>query len=789
MKKKQQRHAKRAKRRAIVRVQQEHKNALQDEVDAQKSFTQALNKQMHKFDVAEKATKTNLPTLLKHRHKKVDKNGFRFVPKSKAEMDHKKEVSDDAKIQKKLAQSFQLAMQSAVNGRKEQSKALNDAEAAGKGLHKAEAVRDLFDSTSKTGLKVGQKLQPQMKKEDNSWLQDARQQQEMARKAAKFGNARTKDKDQELGESEHDMKKLFPEREKKEAKYDETGMKIDLQANTQQPSDEAVHAKHMQEMMLRATLRAQKAAAQKIEDKHKTLGDTKAISSLFHQHGDGKAAKSKTVSRKAAKKAVVPGGTQALKLAQKFLNNMKQMGTHNSEGDAKGKDPASRNDMKQLLQGKHKQVKQSKALKKHVLTAEDAAQVKMQEEMAKRTEAALQERVESARSHDSDNKKDISTLFNVDKKQAKQHKSIYEGYLKDDDRKQVSMQKAFAQAQLARQQISDKPEQTATRKGVSQLFRGTHAKQVAPKATSETEHVNHEFEQQKKMQLALLRRMKDQQKKMRSQAKNAEKQIHGKEDLLQLFRAGNNAHEGSWERHQARLRRARALHKQKDESAILGTHTAHGYSVPAPKIVQQTEFEQDVAARETPQQRAMALEQEAVGNIKPAAETMKQKMAQKMKNHFVSLLEKNKLKFNQMMKSQGVQGADDFYQEMKSDLDTMLTPDNSLLKGAQKDSLLQKSEGQVKQEPKKAKASAKVLSSKLSKATKQIHAALKVAAKPMKAPKTDKTVKVTKAADKVTQSKAAPAMDLAALEKAVDQLSPEDKHKFIMHRLAKLASD
>merc|ERR1711981_860364 len=101
---KKQRQARRTERhRAKVRVTQEHKSALQEDIDAQKSFTSALNKHVSKIELADKAVKTGLNTLLKHRHERVDKVRSRFVPKSKAEMDHKKEVADDAKLQKKLA--------------------------------------------------------------------------------------------------------------------------------------------------------------------------------------------------------------------------------------------------------------------------------------------------------------------------------------------------------------------------------------------------------------------------------------------------------------------------------------------------------------------------------------------------------------------------------------------------------------------------------------------------------------------------------------------------------------
>jgi len=311
-----------------------------------------------------------------------------------------------------------------------------------------------------------------------------------------------------------------------------------------------------------------------------------------------------------------------------------------------------------------------------------------------------------------DKDKDISTLFSSrDKKKvkAKESKGIYQGYLNTGDQQQVAMQKAFTTAQLTRQsEGKGKTEKEATRSGVSELFHGKRVERVKPKRTSEAKKMSREFEAQKKLQVSLLNHMKKQQEKVKAQEGQDEK-IHGKNDMLSLFRARSKPPAGkSWAKHRAHIRRYRAERRQMDESAQLEKHSVHeSSSVPAPKVQKQTEFEHAVAARETPQQEAMALEQEAVGRIQPAAASMKQKMAQKMKSHFVVLLQKNKLKFNRMMAEQGVKGADAFYKDMKSDLDTILTPDDSILKGVNKDSLLQKSEGKDRPAPRKAKAQPK----------------------------------------------------------------------------------
>merc|ERR1712072_101370 len=628
----------------------------------------------------------------------------------KAEMDHKKEVADDAKLQKKLARSFQLAMSSAAANRKRRAKAANDAEVAGKGLHKAKAVRDLFDSTSATGLKVGEKLQPRMKKEDNTWIKDAKQQQDMAKAAAAYGKAHANDKEKDLGESQHDMKDLFPDR--KQPKYDETGMLIDQPPRTQLTPDDAMHAKHMQQMMLRATLRSQEAANKRFDSKSEELGESGSLSKLFTkhrahgehwgatQHGPVKTrqrTKSKTVVPKGGFiKRAVPGGKQALKLAARFLSKTK---SHKSKAADKSKDPQDRRDVMKLMeaQGADKKTqKKSKVRKqKHMLNTEDTEQVKMQRDMAKRTEVNVQEKVQSWEQH-GDKDKDISTLFSSrDKKKvkAKESKGIYQGYLNTGDQQQVAMQKAFTTAQLTRQsEGKDKTEKEATRSGVSELFHGKRVERVKPKRTSEAKKISREFEAQKKLQVSLLNHMKKQQEKVKAQEGQDEK-VHGKNDMLSLFRARSKPPAGkSWAKHRAHIRRYRAERRQMDESAQLEKHSVHeSSSVPAPKVQKQTEFEHAVAARETPQQEAMALEQEAVGRIQPAAASMKQKMAQKMKSHFVVLLQKNKLKFNRMMAEQGVKGADAFYKDMKSDLDTILTPDDSILKGVNKDSLLPKS--------------------------------------------------------------------------------------------------
>merc|ERR1711865_168914 len=133
------------------------------------------------------------------------------------------------------------------------------------------------------------------------------------------------------------------------------------------------------------------------------------------------------------------------------------------------------------------------------------------------------------------------------------------------------------------------------------------------------------------------------------------------------------------------------------------------------------------------------------------------------------LLNQNKGKFKQMMSTHGVDGAADFYKNMKADLQSMMQPPE--------DSLIQTDAG--------ADTEAAATATATAAATAAAAEASKVADTSNAKLGEAEQASVTKEASPVQKPST---MDLKSLEQAVDMLSPEDRQKFIMHRLQKLAN-
>merc|ERR1711865_1125900 len=128
-----------------------------------------------------------------------------------------------------------------------------------------------------------------------------------------------------------------------------------------------------------------------------------------------------------------------------------------------------------------------------------------------------------------------------------------------------------------------------------------------------------------------------------------------------------------WSKQQARQGMQKSKTKQADQSVHLEDHLHTAQQVEAPKTAPATKPE---GVLERLADSTESLAQQDVGEIAevsgPAA--IRKKMTRKMKAHFVDLLNQNKGKFKQMMSTHGVDGAADFYKNMKADLQSMMQP-------------------------------------------------------------------------------------------------------------------
>ena len=684
-------------------------------------------------------------------------------------------------------------------------------------LKKTEQVRDLFNSNADgITLKVAQKLQPELKNKDDSWKSDVVHEVAMAKQAAAFMTKEEAAHD-EASKKKHNMKELFPDHQEAptKAKVDETGMSI-ITAPKVEISADAQQAMDMQKMMTKATITSNGDTEGLIDADAKKLrlsGATgkglmkeqlERTSRHFRSRPTSEEGRVAQPEVKATPlKHTISGSDKALKLAQLFLSKSVV-----SKTETKEQEPVDRKGVLKMFAPKHKQQaaavgkeqhrleeaqKQAAAHSHHLkLSAEDAKQVQMQHRMAQQMakQSAAAERKED---EGSDKGRNIESLFKpAPTKQAKRVGPL----LNKEDKISEHMQHQFLKAQKSendRGKIeNDKAANPDSRAGVEELLsvHGGALVQQVESSTSEADKIADEFATEKKMQMNLLQSMQKQQQKVATAQSAVDTKPQSESDLRSMFavRGKNKASANQqWSKQQVNIAAQKAEHKQVDESLKLENHLHAVEEVVAPKIVQTA---QPVQAAVQP----ISLAQQDVGAVGvngPAA--MRKKFTQNMRSHFIDLLEHNKDKFKSMMSKQGVGGAASFYKNMKTDLQAMLQPDALIETAAGKDTtkaapatVTPASKPAANKEPAQ-KAPVAVDTAKVETMKTDAVKAVKAKSAPVKAPAAPAKA-VVQLGDAKSAAKPTPKMDLKSLEQAVDMLSPEDRQKFIMHRLAKLAS-
>jgi len=488
-------------------------------------------------------------------------------------------------------------------------------------------------------------------------------------------------------------------------------------------------------------------------------------------------------------------------MAKQFLTKSNRA----HKADSPEQDPVDRKGLVKMLAPRHKQAKamnvnqhrlqdaQKQAQQPHKLklSAVDSKQVKMAKEMAQQalaaTTAVQPHKQQPSKEHN------IESLFKpAPTKQANKHQSLRAESLSKQDRFSKDMQQQFMKVENSRTDSKGNEKRVVpdTRASVQKLLRvrgGSISKQQVRSGTSEADKMEGEFAAEKKMQMKILEHMKQQQRASAAELPG-DKKLQSESDLRNLFAVhGKNraAANHQWSKQQVRIATQKAEHKQADESQQLENHLHTVEEVVAPKVVP--------AVKSATQSAPISLAQQDVGTITPQTmngpAVMRKKFTQSMRNHFVELLEHNKDKFKHMMNDQGVDGAATFYENMKTDLQAMLQPQQNVLiqTAAGTDSKAIQSTGTQASKPPGKDTAAQVTpvatKAEKTKATKVIK---------MKAAKTVEPVPITAArlgeAKPSTATTEPPKMDLKSLEQAVDMLSPADRNKFIMHRLAKLAA-
>jgi len=801
---------KRTEARAVHQQQQRRHQgnvkASEPSIKAQRAFTAQLEKQTAARTRADSAGLADMGDLVKHRHEKSKSNGgFQFVPKNQVELKRNEEVAREVAMQKQLASSFKLAMHaSAPHVQQDSSDAGN--------LKQPSQVRDLFDSHSDgVSLKVAEKLQPRLKKKDSTWQTDAAQEIKMAKQAAKMMN--DKSTAAEIASTKkHDMKELFPDHAHTMPEKDETGMSFEhleaAKADQHLPAD-AQKLLDMSKMMVLATQRTTKATEGIIDadgNKLRLSGVTgksmmKKQFELTPRHFDANHPNAgKTSTQQIRAKALKYKSQKSLKLAQRFLKRTKMKLNVLDKTDAQDTKPLDKKGFSSLFSSRRHPADQAEPVEgEHHsrLSAEDKNQVAMQQQFAQAAKAgAAADKASTELGEDGDNSKQaIASLFSKQhkahrakqSKQAELAKITLEAELDKEDVQSKAMQQGFAEAQKSRHTDHTSEPVPETRKGLKDLMtHRTAGPQRATKlstATNANAKMQTEFEMQKKLQLSMLNHMKKQQlASAKAETGTAsDQQMDSKEKLQSLFAVhGRNKKAAShqWSKQQARQGMQKAKTKQADQSVHLEDHLHTTEQVEAPKTAPATKPE---GVLERLADSTESLAQQDVGEIAevsgPAA--IRKKMTRKMKAHFVDLLNQNKGKFKQMMSTHGVDGAADFYKNMKADLQSMMQPPE--------DSLIQTDAGTDTEAA--ATATAAVADTATAAAAA---AATAAAAEASKVADTSNAklgeaeqVSVTKEASPVQKPST---MDLKSLEQAVDMLSPEDRQKFIMHRLQKLAN-
>eukprot|EP00656_Telonema_subtile_P014718 TRINITY_DN175_c0_g1_i1.p1 TRINITY_DN175_c0_g1~~TRINITY_DN175_c0_g1_i1.p1 ORF type:complete len:1026 (-),score=436.95 TRINITY_DN175_c0_g1_i1:152-3229(-) len=725
------------------------------DMDAQQSFTTQVNKQA--ASKGEDGAGSDMHKLLLSRHK-LKPSGFKFVPKNKAAADRTKRVAREAHMQAQLARSFQLAMKAAQQKRER---------AAGHhSVHQTEAVRALFDATSGNSVRMGQKLQPGLKTRDDTWQSDVQLQQKMSKEAAQVRAQAVRT--QRQAPEVHSMKELFPAGDKARAQsVDETGMDLKVHAVQHVVSAEAQRAKDMQKMMLSATLRTQKQAQDRFDSESERLGEQHGASGLIHSnHVPAKQGRAVQPV-----KGSVHEADEALHRAKAFLKSSQSKPAAKHEA---GQQPEDRQGMLKLFKSGHAvhQTAEKPVVRAAVLGEEDAQQVRLQQEMLAHTQASSAQRAKALEQQGSTG--DLASLFKASTHTAAAASQQVHSTLSSADQQALALQQAFTKQQQQQHSAAQSAAQSEavehSRSGLTQMFTGKARK--ALKGTHETlqrgKKLSDDFSKQKAMQQAVLTRMHKQQQQRQAEEEHATTASLGEDDVRQLFKVSTKSaaiHSKQWAAQQRSSNQ-----QQQDQSSVLTDHSKPVQdSVVAPQL--------SAAPPSAPTKDALSLEQLGAGTSAPS-QSLKEHFQAQMKSHFVSLLEKNKAKFNTMMAQQGAQGADDFYNNMKKDLQTILNPTA----------------------PKTAPVSTATTPKPA--AAKPVAVAPKPTATAAMAPKPKAVAPKIKASSLIqekagpVQHKAAPkattkpaGMDLASLEHAVDALSPEDKRKFIMHRLAKLAQN
>jgi hypothetical protein len=719
-------------------------------------------------------------------------------------------------MQKQLASSFKLAMQAAT---RKQTTVRGT-------LKKTEQVRDLFNSNADgITLKVAQKLQPELKNKDDSWKSDVVQEVAMSKQAAAFMTKEQAAHDQ-ASKKKHNMKELFPDHQAAptKAKVDETGMsikapKVEISADAQQAMD-------MQKMMTKATITSNGDTEGLIDADAKKLRLSGATGKALMKEQlertprhfrsrptseEGRVAQPEV--KAVPLKHTISGSDKALKLAQQFLTKSQ---VSKGPTETKEQEPVDRNGVLKMFAPKHKQQAAAVGKEQHrlqeaqqqaaghshhlKLSAEDAKQVQMQhimaQQMAKQSAAAEQKEDEG-----SDKGRNIESLFKpAPTKQAKRVSPL----LNKEDKISEHMQHQFLKAQKSENDKgkieNNKAANPDSRAGVEELLsvHGGALVQQVESGTSEADKIADEFATEKKMQMNLLQSMQKQQQKVATAQSAVDTKPQSESDLRSMFavRGKNKASANQqWSKQQVNIAAQKAEHKQVDESLKLENHLHAVEEVVAPKIVQTAKPVQTAV-------QPISLAQQDVGAVGvngPAA--MRKKFTQNMRSHFIDLLEHNKDKFKSMMSKQGVGGAASFYKNMKMDLQAMLQPDALIETAVGKDTtkaapatVTPASKPAANKEPAQ-KAPVAVDTAKVETMKTDAVKAVKAKSAPVKAPTAPAQEAPAAPAHAVVQlgdaksaAKPTPKMDLKSLEQAVDMLSPEDRQKFIMHRLAKLAS-
>eukprot|EP00658_Telonema_sp_P-2_P078440 TRINITY_DN7346_c0_g1_i9.p1 TRINITY_DN7346_c0_g1~~TRINITY_DN7346_c0_g1_i9.p1 ORF type:complete len:954 (+),score=292.40 TRINITY_DN7346_c0_g1_i9:233-3094(+) len=649
---------------------------IQKELKVQSQFTSQLNQQVaHASEKASSAGQGSLRSVIVDRQQPPDSNGFKFVPKSQADLAQSQRVAKEVDRQKELAASFQRALASRT---RKAELAKSDAVTKSR-LDAPRNVRGLFDRTTGTSTRIGNKLQPQLK-HDSSWRDDAAHEQQLSEQASAYLTRHGSTQDSNSGGMS--VKKLLGGSSEMSSSVDETGMRNEpgLRSSGDRVADKA---KKVAQQMLQASLASQRRM-NKHGERADAEGDTVARFRAYikDKKNGAPASSEESTEPEEQSRLEVPGQQVALKLAAQFV----QKSAGRSGADlVDAATPSSRAEMAAMLttSSRHQRAEVHTKPPSSRLTKQDQSQVEMQREMVQQTEAANRASDKRTVSQDpelriAEKNNDIAKLFTttpptettkpVPRRQAVASKQ---------DRRAVQMQQEFVSQLQSRSAAVDKSAAASlakverSRAGVTELFQASahaHARgKPAMRTHLEDSSTRKEFAKQKQLQMTVLKHMLRQQKAQQEAAEAATPS--GKlrqKDMRDMFRVSHKSKMGqdaARRKYDSEMERDKSWGRQRDRSGDLEDHAVEMRSVIAPEA--KTRVPDDPKS-------ALLLEQESSGELeKQQAEALKRRVQKEMKRHFLEMLEQNKKNFRRLTHEHGTKGATTFYQNMKQSLQSL----------------------------------------------------------------------------------------------------------------------